>query len=122
MSALRLLVVDDNVDSAGMMETYLDLLGHEVEVAHDGEAALARAATFAPQVVLLDLRLPDLDGCELARRLHATPGLEAAILVAMSGLSDDETKRRAHMSGIRRFFVKPVDLAALEAFLDAIPV
>ena len=121
MSALRLLVVDDDVDSAGMMETFLGLLGHEVEVAHDARAALDRAATFEPRVVLLDLWLPDLDGFELARRLRAMPGLETATIVAMSGLSDDEAKRRAHACGIQEFFVKPVDLAALEAFLGALP-
>ena len=120
MSVLRVLVVDDNVDSAGMMETYLGLIGHEVEVAHDGGSALACAATFAPHLVLLDLRLPDFDGFELARRLRAMPGLEAATLVAMTGLSDEETKRHAHTCGIRQFFVKPVDLAALEAFLGAL--
>jgi two-component system CheB/CheR fusion protein len=120
VSALRVLVVDDNVDSAGMMETYLGLIGHEVEVAYDGAAALACAATFAPHVVLVDLRLPDLDGFELARRLRAMPGLETATLVAMSGLSDEEAKRRAQACGIRRFFVKPVDLTALEAFLGTL--
>lgn len=120
MSALRLLVVDDNVDSAEMMATYLQLVGHEVEVAHEGLAALDRAATFAPDAVLLDLRLPDLDGFELAQRLRALPGLEAATLVAMSGLSDDETRRQAHTCGIREFFVKPVDLVALEAFLGGL--
>jgi DNA-binding response OmpR family regulator len=120
VSALRVLVVDDNVDSAGMMETYLGLIGHEVEVAHDGATALASAATFVPHVVLVDLRLPDLDGFELARQLRAMPGLEAATLVAMSGLSDEEAKRRAQTSGIEQFFVKPVDLIALEAFLGTL--
>ena len=117
MSTLRVLVVDDNLDSAGMMETYLQMIGHEVEVAHEGLAALERAATFAPDVVLLDLRLPDLDGFELARRLRARPEAPAVTLVAISGLGDEETRRQAHTCGIREFFVKPVDLVALEAFL-----
>lgn len=113
----RILVVDDNVDSASMLETLLSITGHEARSAYNGAEAIALAATFLPEIVFLDVRLPDMNGFELARRLRVTPGLERAVMIAMSGYSDEQAKRSAREAGIEHYLVKPVDFAAMQRIL-----
>ena len=83
---LRVLAVDDNADAAASMALLLRAWGHDARHATSGEVALELAPAFLPQVALLDMLMPEMDGCELARRLRALPGLERLVLVAITGL------------------------------------
>lgn len=113
----RILVVDDNVDAVDMLAVMLRLQGHDVRVAYDGPGALAAAAVYRPEVALLDLGLPGLDGWEVARRLKALPGLERAILVALTGYGRDVDRQRCREAGFRHHLLKPLIPGALEAIL-----
>ena len=103
----RVLVVDDNVDSAQSMSLLLGLEGYRVECAYDGEEALHSAERFAPQVVLLDLGLPRCSGFEVARRLRAGPTGDGLLLVAVSGYGRD--RQAAHDAGFDLHLTKPAD-------------
>jgi CheY-like chemotaxis protein len=116
----RVLVVDDYPDAVSMFEVVAQMLGHEVRGAYDGAGALVAAAEFRPDVVFLDLSLPDLDGFEVARRLRALPGLESAVLIALTGWADSETVASAKAAGFAQFLVKPFDPMKLEQLLDAL--
>ena len=113
----RMLIVDDNEDSARSMSTLQRLRGHETRTAFTGPDAVAAAAEFAPEVVLMDIGLPGMDGYEVARRLRAMPALAGAFLVAMSGYGSDEDRARAREAGFDEYLVKPVDLDLLRAWL-----
>ena len=113
----RLLVVDDNVDAATTQAAVLRLLGHEVAVAFDGESALEKARAFQPEIVLLDLGMPGMDGFEVARQLRASQGGEAVKLVAQTGWGQEEDRRRTREAGFDAHLAKPVDVAALEQLL-----
>jgi PAS domain S-box-containing protein len=115
--AQRILVVDDNIDSAESLATMLRLLGHEVHTVYDGPAAVRAAATFAPEVVLLDIGLPGMDGYEVARQLRALPQVRGAVLVAQTGWGQEEDRRRSREAGFDHHLVKPVDPAALREVL-----
>jgi CheY-like chemotaxis protein len=119
-TVLRLLVVDDNVDAARSFSMLVAAWGYQSRVAHDGAAALAVAAEFRPDVVLLDLGLPGMDGYEVARRLRELPGIAGVVLVAMTGFTDDLHRRQADAAGFSLYLVKPADLTLLEAFLSAL--
>lgn len=111
----RILVVDDNEDAATVVAMLLGLWGHAVETAHGGEAALATAKTFRPEVVLLDLGMPHTDGFEVARRLRATQEGSEVLLIAMTGWGQDEDRRRTKAAGFDDHLTKPVDPEALAA-------
>ena len=115
--SLRLLVVDDNVDAADVLAMFLQLAGHEVKVAHGGPAALGIAATFQPQVILLDIGLPGMNGYEAARQLRQLPGLEKVLLVAVTGYGEDHDRRQAQEAGFDHHLTKPVDPEALGELL-----
>ena len=115
--ALRILAVDDNVDLARSLSSVLALWGHTVRTAHDGCAALEVASAFLPEVVLLDLGLPELDGLEVARRLRLTDR-SAALLVSMSGFGQEQTRLRSDEAGFHHHLVKPVDLERLRGLLE----
>jgi CheY-like chemotaxis protein len=106
---LRVLVVDDNVDAAHTLAMLVQLAGHDVRVAYDGPPALTLAQAFQPQVVLLDLNLPAMDGYEVARRLRERPETHEAVLAAVTGWGQPEDRRRSKDAGFDRHFVKPVD-------------
>jgi len=114
----KVLVVDDNVDAAETLAEMLRLLGHEVSVAHDGVAAIEVASTSPPQLALLDLGMPVMDGYELARRLRALPQLGGVSLVALTGYGTERERERALQSGFDRHLVKPLDPALLARLLD----
>jgi CheY-like chemotaxis protein len=116
--SLRILAVDDNVDVAEGLASVLGLWGHTVRTAHDGLAALEVATAFAPQVVLLDLGLPRVDGLEVARRLRQRPDRGPALMVAISGFGQDSTRRQTDEAGFHHHLVKPVDMASLRALLE----
>ena len=115
--ALRVLVVDDHVDAAETLAMLLRLGGHEVRVAHDADSALAAGEGFAPQVALLDIGLPGVDGHELARRLRARPWGRGVRLVALTGWGQPGDRQRAADAGFDEHLVKPVDPERLEAAL-----
>ncbi|HEY2031396.1 MAG TPA: response regulator [Myxococcales bacterium] len=106
----KVLVVDDNVDAATTLAEALRQLGNEVQEAHDGQAALSMAARFAPDVILLDLGLPGIDGYEVARRLRAHPATARIRIVAVTGYGQEIDRRRTSEAGIEQHLVKPVDL------------
>lgn len=116
----RILLADDNVDFAQCVALLLEDNGYEVEVHHDGEQALARASAFGPDVCLLDISLPGLNGFELARRLRVLPATEAAVLVAVTGWGQPEDKMRSLNAGFHHHLTKPVDFDQLIALLDSI--
>ncbi|HVR69670.1 MAG TPA: response regulator [Vicinamibacteria bacterium] len=106
--ARRVMVVDDNQDSADTMAELIRIWGHEVRTANDGPSALECARGFHPQVVLLDVGLPGMDGYELARLLRAE-GLAGRLLVSVTGYGEDEDRRRAEEAGFDHHLTKPVD-------------
>jgi signal transduction histidine kinase/ActR/RegA family two-component response regulator len=114
---LRILVVDDNEDAADMLAMLLEASGHEVLVEHGPEQALARARHTAPQVCLLDLGLPGMDGAELARRLRAQPDTAHALLIAVTGYGQERDRARTRDAGLDHHLVKPIDLDRLQAIL-----
>jgi signal transduction histidine kinase/CheY-like chemotaxis protein len=115
---LRILVVDDNEDAADTLAMLLEASGHEVLVEHSSRRALARAIDTAPQVCLLDIGLPDMDGAELARRLRAQPETANALLVAVTGYGQESDRARTRDAGFDHHLVKPIDLDKLHAVLD----
>jgi two-component system CheB/CheR fusion protein len=116
----RILVVDDNRDSADSLAMLLRLVGHEVRTAHDGRQALVVAAAYRPDLVLLDIGLPGLDGFTVARHLRSQPELAGAVLVALTGYGSDEDRRQAQAAGFNHHMVKPLDLDALQELLTAL--
>jgi CheY-like chemotaxis protein/two-component sensor histidine kinase len=117
-TSLRILAVDDNVDVADGLASVLGMWGHTVRTAHDGAAALEVATAFAPEVVLLDLGLPRVDGLEVARRLRRTAERSPALLVSMSGFGQEHTRRRSDEAGFHHHLVKPVDMDSLRTLLE----
>jgi CheY-like chemotaxis protein len=109
------LVVDDNVDAADSLAMMLQLASHEVQSVYSAHAALDQVAKFNPDVVLLDIGLPHMDGYEVARRIRTQR--KSAFLVAVSGYGQAEDKRRARAAGFDAHFVKPLDISELERLL-----
>jgi PAS domain S-box-containing protein len=120
VSGLRILVVDDNVDSADSMGLLLKFKGHQVRVEHDGPAAIDAARSFRPQVVFLDIGMPGMSGYDVARRLRELPGAQPAILIAITGYGRDEDRRRAIEAGFDHHLVKPVIPSELNSILNSL--
>jgi CheY-like chemotaxis protein len=115
--SLRVLVVDDNVDAAESMGLLLEALGHEVQTAHDGLSAVEAAIKFLPNVVLLDIGLPRIDGFEVAKRLRQHPALSGIVVIAMTGYGQDEDKRRSIEAGFNYHLVKPANFKQVKEIL-----
>lgn len=113
----RFLVVDDNEDSATSLGLLLQLLGAQTRTVHDGQSALELAASFKPEVILLDIGLPKLNGYEVCRRLRTQPTGKDALIVACTGWGQEEDRRRSQEAGFDLHLVKPVDPARLETLL-----
>ena len=111
--ALRVLVVDDNVDAAESHAMLLKALGHTVHTAYGGVAAVFEARTFKPEVVLLDLDMPEVDGFETARQLRELPDGAQATLVAVTGWGQADQQRRTQAAGFDFHLVKPVEMGTL---------
>jgi PAS domain S-box-containing protein len=116
----RILVVDDNVDSAESLAVILRLSGHEVRTAHDGPSAINLAATFMPDVALLDIGMPGLNGHDTGRRVRELQGLEKIVLIAVTGFGQGEDRQRTAEAGFHTHLVKPVDPAALQEVLASL--
>jgi PAS domain S-box-containing protein len=115
----RFLVVDDNADSTASLAMLLSMEGHQTCTARDGEEALAAAERFQPDVVLLDLGMPKLNGFDAARRLREQPRGKEMTLIALTGWGQEEDRRRSKEAGFDGHMVKPVDFDALMSMLDA---
>ncbi|CAG9178955.1 hybrid sensor histidine kinase/response regulator [Cupriavidus pinatubonensis] len=113
-----IMLVDDNTDALEAMSMTLRMLGHTVVTAPDGPSAVARAPEVKPEVVLLDLGMPAMDGFETARRLRALPEMRGATLVALTGYGQPEDRRRALEAGFDRHLVKPASLEALTRLFE----
>jgi CheY-like chemotaxis protein len=109
--------VDDNVAAADMLAALLRLWGHEVRLAYNGPEALAAAAEYRPDLVLLDIGLPLMSGYEVARRLRGQLRLHQTTLVAVTGYGQEEDRRRSQEAGFDRHLTKPVDADSLQALL-----
>jgi len=118
-SPRRVLIVDDNVDGAVSLAMLLGLQGHEAETVHTAKEALERIAVFKPEVALLDIGLPEMDGYELARRLRAMPQLQGLRLIALTGYGQMDDRQRALTAGFDEHLTKPVSMPALERALTA---
>lgn len=116
-AALRVLVVDDNRDSADGCSALLQMAGHDVLTAYSGREALALAADFRPQLALLDIGMPGMNGYDLARQIRAASWGRDILLVAVTGWGQDEDRRQAEAAGFDLHRVKPLDLDSLEALL-----
>ena len=114
---LRLLLVDDNKDVVNMLAMLLRRVGHEVQIAHDGPAAIEAARQHKPEVVLLDIGLPGMSGYEVAEKLRSEKDLNHFRLIAMTGYGQDEDVNRAKRSGFDDHLLKPVRLESIQQAL-----
>jgi PAS domain S-box-containing protein len=113
LKRLRLMVVDDNTDAADMLAMLLEIAGHDVVVENSSRRALERAQADAPDVFLLDIGLPDMDGIELAQHLRLHPATNKATLIAVTGYGNEQDRKNAADAGFNHHFVKPVDTEKL---------
>lgn len=116
-NSLRILVVDDNADAASLLAMLLETSGHEVLVEHGSRRALELATKVAPQVCLLDIGLPEMDGNELAQRLRAQPETAKSVLIAVTGYGQEQDRKQTLAAGFDHHLVKPVDLQKLSSLL-----
>ena len=114
----RVLVVEDALDTARGMAQVLEFLGHDVRVAYSGPEALEAAREYRPEVILLDIGLPCMDGYEVAAKLRQEESCREALIIAVSGYGQDEDRRRSRAAGCDHHLIKPVDFDALIALLD----
>jgi len=113
----RVLVVEDNLDSVHSMATLVKMMGHEVQFAINGFAALEIARTFQPDIVLLDIGLPDFDGCSIVRQLKWEEALKNTRFIAVSALPAQQYKQAALEAGCQEFYPKPIDPKIVEQLL-----
>jgi CheY-like chemotaxis protein len=113
----RILVVDDNVDAAEALGELLRDYGHEVATAHNGSQALDSARLHHPEIILLDISMPEMDGFEVAKRIRGELGLGDALLIALTGYGEDRHRRLAREAGFDQHVTKPVDASRLEELL-----
>ena len=117
----RILVVEDDLDSVHSMAYLIKMMGHEVRFAINGFAAIDIARNYRPDIIILDIGLPDCKGDHLARQLRFEPGVEGARMIAISGLPQENLEERALAAGCADFYRKPIDPAKLEQLLCETP-
>jgi CheY-like chemotaxis protein len=115
---LKILVVDDNADAAAVLSMLLEVAGHHVLVEDGASQAMERARLESPDVCLLDIGLPDMDGNELAKRLRAQPGTARSVLIAVTGYGQEEDRKATLAAGFDHHLVKPVDVKKLASILS----
>jgi CheY-like chemotaxis protein len=113
----RILVADDNVDSANTLALLLDLLGHSTRVAHDGQEAVEVAEAFRPDVVLLDIGMPRLNGHDACRRIRSQEWARSIAIVAVTGWGQDQDRQHSREAGFDLHLVKPLDPTAIDGLL-----
>jgi CheY-like chemotaxis protein len=116
-SGVRILVVDDNQDSAKSLAMLLKIFCHDMHTAHDGRDELEAAEKLRPDVVLLDIGLPKLNGHDVCRRIREQPWGKEMVLVALTGWGQDDDRRKSQDAGFDHYMVKPVEFGALLTFL-----
>jgi PAS domain S-box-containing protein len=117
MSRRRILVVDDNEDSGNSLCMLLDMMGNDVRVVHSGASALESIGDFRPDIVLLDIGMPEMNGYEVCRTIRMQPLAKQPVIVACTGWGQPEDRRRSHEAGFNHHLVKPVDIDALKMLL-----
>jgi CheY-like chemotaxis protein len=115
--ARRVLVVDDNVDAAAMLAALIRQLGHEVEIVHDGSAALRAVEGYRPEVILLDIGMPGMNGFEVAQRLREVGRVPRLRIVAVTGWGKPEDRQRSREAGFDMHLIKPVELSEIQQAL-----
>jgi two-component system, sensor histidine kinase len=115
--AAKVLIVDDSVDAAEMLAAFVAMKGATPYLAHDGAAAVKMAADVQPDVILLDIGMPGIDGYEACRQLRADPRSAGAFIIALTGWGQDQDKRRAKECGFDEHLTKPADLDVVEQLL-----
>lgn len=118
---MDILIVDDNADAADTLSLFLSTVGHQLRVAYEGRSALELATQSPPDILLVDIGLPDIDGYELARRVRALPQTAHATLVALTGYGQPADRERSVVAGFNHHLTKPVDAAALLRLLATVP-
>lgn len=116
----RILVVDDNVDSAMTLALMLETMGHESVVAHDGLSALESTESFRPNLILLDVGLPGMNGFEVAQHIRATPHLKNIVIAGLTGYGEEEDRKRSEEAGFNYHFVKPINPEALDQLIESL--
>jgi CheY-like chemotaxis protein len=117
---LRVLVVDDNVDTVESLAMLMNALGHDVQKAYDGSAALEAALQYRPHIMLLDIGLPGLDGYQVAARIREQAVLQDVVLVALTGYGHESTRRRSLGAGFDHHLTKPADIENLKQILTTV--
>jgi CheY-like chemotaxis protein len=117
---LRVLVVDDNVDTAWTFSMLLKATGHNVRTAHDGPTAIQAALDYRPDVVLLDIGLPGLNGYEVAKRIRHDPVLKNVVLIALTGYGQETDRQTSLQAGFNHHLVKPAHLGQLQKILATV--
>jgi CheY-like chemotaxis protein len=117
----RILVVDDNDDQVESLAMLLSLMGHQVLRASNGSEAIERAVEFKPDLMLVDIGMPGMQGYEVARRIREEKSLEHVTLVAQTGWGGEEDRRRSAEAGFDRHLVKPVTLETLDEVVRSLP-
>jgi CheY-like chemotaxis protein len=117
----RILVVDDNRDSAESLARLLQMFNHEAQTAYDGPSALQAVDSFHPDVIVLDIGMPGMDGYEVARRLRLQPRPARLLIIALTGYGTDADRQRCYEAGIDHHLTKPARLEALQALLAERP-
>jgi two-component system CheB/CheR fusion protein len=114
------LVVDDNADSADSVAAILEASGHDVQVAYSAQKALEMAVEYQPDIMLLDIGLPDMDGYQVAKHLRQTPELREMRLIAITGYGQESDRERSREAGFDEHMVKPVEWRKLEELLTSL--
>ena len=117
----RVLIVEDDLDSVHSMTMLIRMMGHDVQFAINGFAAIDIARTYRPDIIILDIGLPDFKGDHLARQLRFEPGVKGARIIAISGLPQENLEQRALEAGCAEFYRKPIDPGQLEQLLSDTP-
>ncbi len=113
----RILIVDDNVDAASSLAMMLKMMGHDVRTSHDGFDGVAAATAYRPDLILLDLGMPRLNGYDACRRIREQPWGKGMVIIALTGWGQEEDRRRSQEAGFNHHLVKPVELASLDKLL-----
>jgi CheY-like chemotaxis protein len=117
---VRILIAEDNRDSADSLKALLAALGYEAHIAYDGESAVRSAAALRPEVIVMDIGMPGINGYEAARQIRALKPVLKVSIVALTGWGQQSDRLRSAEAGIDHHLVKPLDLAALKQILDSV--
>ncbi|MCW1912005.1 response regulator [Luteolibacter sp. GHJ8] len=115
---LKVLVVDDGRNAADILAMFFEMEGHQVRVAYDGLAAIEQAASFAPQLILMDIGMPELDGLEAARRIRSEEAGQQIVMVALSGYDQNSHRLESARAGFDDHLAKPVEPNVLRALVE----